>query len=122
MSLEVIPLGPSNPNYPAGLRPKKTQALFPRVSTIGNAEILQEEMLGLFCSVKCPGDLILRTYDLTRALRGSWGRPLRFYICATILAEKVQSVREDDGKLLHKDVRILGPVMRSDQGLSYCRV
>jgi predicted Rossmann fold nucleotide-binding protein DprA/Smf involved in DNA uptake len=26
-------------------------------------------MLGLFCSVKCPGDLILRTYDLARALR-----------------------------------------------------
>jgi hypothetical protein len=36
-----------------------------------------------------------------------------------ILAEKGQSLREDDGKLLHKDTRILGPVMRSDQRLSY---
>jgi hypothetical protein len=46
------------------------------------------------------------------------GYPLRFYICTMILAEKGQSLREDDGKLLHKDTRILGPVMRSDQRLS----
>jgi hypothetical protein len=35
-----------------------------------------------------------------------------------VLAEKGQSVREDGGKLLHKDARIIGPVMRSGQGLS----
>lgn len=69
MSLDVITVSSSNPNYPAALRLKKTQALFPKVSIIGNPKILQGQMLGLFCSVRCPGDLILRTYDLARALR-----------------------------------------------------
>jgi len=69
MSLDVITIESTNANYPAALRPRKTRALFPRISTIGNPEILKRQMLGLFCSVKCPGDLILMTYDLVRALR-----------------------------------------------------
>ncbi|MBI2856665.1 MAG: hypothetical protein HYX93_07455 [Chloroflexi bacterium] len=36
---------------------------------IGNATILNADLLALFCSVRCPGDLILKTYDLARALR-----------------------------------------------------
>ncbi|MBI3961796.1 MAG: DNA-processing protein DprA [Deinococcus sp.] len=39
------------------------------VSGQGNLEILGGSMLALFCSVRCPGDLILKTYDLARALR-----------------------------------------------------
>lgn len=69
MSLDVITVDSSNPNYPVALRSKKTRATFPRISIIGNPEMLKRQMLGLFCSVKCPGDLILRTYDLARALR-----------------------------------------------------
>ena len=69
MSLDVITVISRNPDYPAALSPRRTKAIFPRVSTIGNLEIVKRQMLGLFCSVKCPGDLILRTYDLARALR-----------------------------------------------------
>jgi predicted Rossmann fold nucleotide-binding protein DprA/Smf involved in DNA uptake len=69
MAFEVTTLDSSNPNYPAALLPKKGQAQFPRISIIGDPEILKRQWLGLFCSVKCPGDLILRTYDLARALR-----------------------------------------------------
>ena len=36
---------------------------------LGDLNILRQRMLALFCSVKCPGDLILQTYDLTRQLR-----------------------------------------------------
>ena len=36
---------------------------------LGDLNILRQRMLALFCSVKCPGDLILRTYDLARQLR-----------------------------------------------------
>jgi len=36
---------------------------------IGNLDILSNRTLGFFCSVKCPGNLILQTYDLARALR-----------------------------------------------------
>ena len=58
-----------HPNYPVPLRDKKAQALFPQIWAIGNLSLLERPLLGLFCSVKCPGDLILRTYDLARALR-----------------------------------------------------
>ncbi len=41
----------------------------PGTTLLGNAAILNQPLLALFCSVKCPGDLILQTYDLARALR-----------------------------------------------------
>ena len=37
--------------------------------TWGNVGLLAEPLTALFCSARCPGDLILRTYDLARALR-----------------------------------------------------
>jgi len=40
---------------------------FPKM--IGNQEILQSNKLALFCSRKCPGNLILKAYDLARSLR-----------------------------------------------------
>jgi predicted Rossmann fold nucleotide-binding protein DprA/Smf involved in DNA uptake len=55
--------------YPSCFRDKKDRALFPQIWALGDVAILQKPLLGLFCSVKCPGDLILRTYDLARALR-----------------------------------------------------
>ncbi len=67
--MEPITVDSSSPFYPAALRSKKLQTLFPRISVIGNPEILKRQLLGLFCSLKCPGELILRTYDLARALR-----------------------------------------------------
>lgn len=39
------------------------------VTALGNVEILQRHKLALFCSVRCPGRLILATYDLAQALR-----------------------------------------------------
>ena len=56
-------------DYPAALRNKATLKCFPRIWAIGNLEILQARLLGFFCSIQCPGDVILRTYDLARALR-----------------------------------------------------
>ncbi len=38
---------------------------------IGDAAILERPLLALFCSVKCPGKLILETYDLARRLRAA---------------------------------------------------
>ncbi len=37
----------------------------------GDRTILERPMLGLFCSVRCPGNLILSTYDLAKRLRAS---------------------------------------------------
>ena len=39
------------------------------ISTRGDIRLLDEPLLGVFCSVKCPGDVILKSYDLARQLR-----------------------------------------------------
>src|SRR5512133_1908178 len=41
------------------------------VSVIGNLEILSCTKLALMCSVRCPGRIILRAYDLAQSLRQS---------------------------------------------------
>jgi len=58
------------PLYPERVR----QCLAPNAPTAitarGNLDILRQgDMLALFCSRKCPGDLILKLYDLARELR-----------------------------------------------------
>ena len=35
----------------------------------GNPDLVGQPLTALFCSNRCPGDLILKTYDLARALR-----------------------------------------------------
>jgi predicted Rossmann fold nucleotide-binding protein DprA/Smf involved in DNA uptake len=40
-----------------------------RIFLLGNPELIQKDSLGLFCSIKCPGNVILQTYDLAKALR-----------------------------------------------------
>ena len=35
----------------------------------GSLSILDRPLIGFFCSVRCPGDAILKTYDLARMLR-----------------------------------------------------
>jgi len=39
------------------------------IEALGNFEILKEKKLAFFCSVKCPGQLILKTYDLAQRLK-----------------------------------------------------
>ena len=39
------------------------------LSVWGDTGLLRGDMLGLFCSVRCPGDRILRAYDHARKLR-----------------------------------------------------
>lgn len=41
----------------------------PAFTLNGDLGILDRIRIGLFCSVRCPGDVILKTYDLARMLR-----------------------------------------------------
>ena len=41
----------------------------PSLHTVGDAAILDRPKVALFCSVKCPGKLILDTYDLAKRFR-----------------------------------------------------
>ena len=45
--------------------------LVPNGKSKGNLGLLDEPLTALFCSNRCPGDLILKTYDLARAMRDS---------------------------------------------------
>ena len=69
MPFDITVIGPKNRDYPSSLRNKKAHALFSRIWALGNLDILKKPLLGFFCSVKCPGELILRSYDLARSLR-----------------------------------------------------
>ncbi len=41
----------------------------PKFKSKGNLRLLEEQLTALFYSNRCPGDLILKTYDLARAMR-----------------------------------------------------
>ncbi len=43
--------------------------VLPQFKSKGNVRLLEERLTALFCSQRCPGDLILKTYDLARAMR-----------------------------------------------------
>ena len=43
--------------------------LLPEVKSKGSLGLLDKPLTALFCSNRCPGDLILETYDLARAMR-----------------------------------------------------
>lgn len=43
----------------------------PQLVALGDPALLNTKPLALFCSVRCPGRLVLRTYDLAQALRAA---------------------------------------------------
>lgn len=58
-----------NPNYPSGLKIYLGANAPTLLAAIGNPDILQNKTLAVFSSVKCPGSIILKTYDLMHQLR-----------------------------------------------------
>jgi predicted Rossmann fold nucleotide-binding protein DprA/Smf involved in DNA uptake len=38
------------------------------ITVLGNVDLLSESSVALFCSMKCPGSIILKTYDLAQKL------------------------------------------------------
>ena len=59
----------SDVRYPVALKTHLGDRAPEIVSALGNLEILQRKTLALFCSVRCPGNLIVQTYDLAHKLR-----------------------------------------------------
>ena len=59
----------SDLRYPVALTTHLGDRTPELVSVLGNLEILQRKTLALFCSVRCPGNLIVQTYDLAHKLR-----------------------------------------------------
>jgi len=69
MPADVTEIKSRDSSFPAALRSGNVAPKISRIWTIGNREILNQSLLSFFCSKKCPGDVILRTYDVARALR-----------------------------------------------------
>jgi predicted Rossmann fold nucleotide-binding protein DprA/Smf involved in DNA uptake len=55
--------------YLSVINKKDFKIKYPNLWAIGNLDILEMDLLGFFCSVECPGNVILKTYDLARGLR-----------------------------------------------------
>ena len=60
---------PGDSAYPPALIQYLGQHAPAAVTALGNLATLQDNTLALFCSVRCPGKLILETYDLAHTLR-----------------------------------------------------
>ena len=61
----------TSPHFPAALQNGTLLAPCPQIWALGNLDILTMPLLGFFCATRCPGSVILRTYDLALALRES---------------------------------------------------
>jgi len=98
MPSAMISINPGNPNYPAALREGRGAEKVPRLAALGNTDILAKPLLGFLCSVRCPGEAILRTYDAARVLRdagvpviGGFHSPMEKE-CLALLLKGSQSV------------------------------
>jgi predicted Rossmann fold nucleotide-binding protein DprA/Smf involved in DNA uptake len=69
MTYNVTMIESTNPDFPVALRNGPWATSCPRIWAIGDLDILKTPLLGFLCSTKCPGNVIVHTYDLARALR-----------------------------------------------------
>jgi predicted Rossmann fold nucleotide-binding protein DprA/Smf involved in DNA uptake len=69
--MEILHLHREEPHYPDALLRYLTDRAPAVLSAIGDLQLLKKELLALFCSIKCPGSVILQTYDVTQAIRES---------------------------------------------------
>jgi len=58
-----LALNVADTHYPACLRERLGTEMSPNLWAIGNLDLLALPKTALFCSARCPGDAILRTYD-----------------------------------------------------------
>jgi len=89
---------PGDSAYPPVLSSLLGNDAPPRIAMLGDLNILDQQSLALFCSIKCPGNLILHTYDLAQRLRqagvtviGGFHSPME-QECLTILLRGTQPV------------------------------
>ncbi len=65
----LIHLLPDSPSYPQGVRLFLAERPQVVIAALGDLELLRTRKLALFCSVRCPGKLILATHDFCKELR-----------------------------------------------------
>jgi predicted Rossmann fold nucleotide-binding protein DprA/Smf involved in DNA uptake len=101
-------IAPDNLAYPTALNACAAFRTAPILATIGNFSLLQKPAIALFCSKQCPGDLILKTYDLAQSLReaeipiiSGFHTPIE-QDCLKILLRGTQPIIHCPARSLHK--------------------
>ncbi|MFU8858504.1 MAG: hypothetical protein ACNA8S_16050 [Deferrisomatales bacterium] len=69
MPPEPFLLTPEHEAYRHRLRDSTDGRGAPQLWCLGPPRLLANDLLGLFCSTRCPGDVVLRAYEAARALR-----------------------------------------------------
>ena len=67
--MDTVNLDKQYPNYPSALKKYMGEDVPKALTSIGNLDILRHNSTAFFCSAKCPGDLIVKTYDIAQILR-----------------------------------------------------
>ncbi len=106
LNLQTTP--PDDPAYPTALKTCTAFKSVPSLNAIGNMGLLSQNSIALFCSVQCPNDLILKTYDLVQALRdrgitiiSGFHTPIE-QDCLKILRRGTQAMIHCPARSLHK--------------------
>jgi predicted Rossmann fold nucleotide-binding protein DprA/Smf involved in DNA uptake len=58
-------------SHPKRRQPQRVETASGGADVLGDEHLLGRKKLALICSRKCPGDVILKTYDFARLVRGS---------------------------------------------------
>ena len=56
-------------NYPTAPRARLKDAAPACLNSSGDQSLLKHRLLGLICSIQCPGSIVIQTFDAMRALR-----------------------------------------------------
>ena len=64
-------MGRIQSNRNSNRQPQRIETPAGCAEALGDAALLERKKLALICSRKCPGDVILNTYDFARLVRGS---------------------------------------------------
>lgn len=67
--MRLVQVTPDDPRYPLALKQFLAADAPASLHALGNLDILHRRTLALFCSTRCPGDLILKIFDLAWHLR-----------------------------------------------------
>jgi predicted Rossmann fold nucleotide-binding protein DprA/Smf involved in DNA uptake len=67
--LEIVQLKQSNLIYPSSLQKYFGRHAPAVITGLGNLDNLKQKKLAFFCSVRCPGHLILKAHDLSESLK-----------------------------------------------------
>ena len=67
--METHRIDHSDSRYPTVLTERLGTAAPAAITAMGRAEILRHNRLGLICSIRCPGSIVIKTFDAIRELR-----------------------------------------------------